>query len=202
MATTKWLGTQWPLINLNCLVSNGTTNACLWISGNTSGSFSIYWSTEYYCENTDKVFVSVVVVIVRLMSSVSTIPAALVTSSSCHGCELSTIDKVEEESVIPPPPVLVTLSPFQVFTSPPKRSIATTSVTVWVALTVWVIEPDVKLGVTDCADTGPAISNNGSRYFMAVKLCPDITIVSIVLSKHSDNDYYTRREKARVLKES
>ena len=37
---------------------------------------------------------------------------------------------------------------------------------------------------------------------MAVKLCPDTTIVPIVPQDTLRNDYYTRREKARVLKES
>ncbi len=60
------------------------------------------------------------------------------------------------------------LSPFQVVNAPPTLSIAIVSVIVWVAVTVWVIEPVVKDGATDWDLAGKAISNNSNRYLILI----------------------------------
>ena len=84
MPLRKRLSTQRTLVNLYRLVSYRTTNASLRIGGYIS-VLSKRRLTNDYCENTDNVFVVVVVSIVLLMSCVSTSPAALVVISSCHG---------------------------------------------------------------------------------------------------------------------
>ena len=72
------------------------------------------------------------------------------------------------------PPVAATLSPFQVLTAPPKRSMAIISVTSWVAVVVCVMEPDVKLELLAETERGAVISNNGSR-----SLC-----MAVIIDRH------------------
>ena len=70
-------------VGLNRVVADAASRGCNGVgNGRGAAVLCCCWHAEAYCENTDSEFVVELVVMVRVMSCCSTIPAALVTVSS------------------------------------------------------------------------------------------------------------------------
>jgi len=122
--------------------------------------------------------------IVLVTSIVSTKPAALVVISNSHGSAVSTISYETPEALTATAALFVSsalmLSPLYTLIAEPNFSVAIVSVISCVVVVVCVMEPVVKLGVTDCAATGVAMSNNRKRRYIFYISISNYLIVSFL----------------------